>query len=216
MRRFEMTRQGHVVADGVEWGDKTVVLRWRGETPSTAVYSSIEMCQAVHGHDATEFAWLDHWYDGKPRVLEPMCVMCHGGPPADRGQHCIDCGAMGSIIYLPPDDIAEFRRRDKFDVERSYADRREMEYLRSMLPIPLGAAVERVRERQGLLDGERDWWAREEQRCGSPLWRVSLGRQSQIMAAITSDEALRAGVNRLSWLRADSSVETAPRPSLGL
>ncbi len=48
------------VAEGVEFSDKTVVLRWRGSTGSTAVHSSIECVKNVHGHNgATRVVYLD-------------------------------------------------------------------------------------------------------------------------------------------------------------
>ncbi|MGW0993491.1 hypothetical protein ACWD5V_09305 [Streptomyces sp. NPDC002523] len=47
------------VADGVQWADGTVVLRWR-ERPSTAVWDSLELMLSVHGHDgATRVVWAD-------------------------------------------------------------------------------------------------------------------------------------------------------------
>lgn len=46
-------------ARGVLFEDGTVILRWAGETPSTAVYASFAECERVHGHDGTEFIWND-------------------------------------------------------------------------------------------------------------------------------------------------------------
>jgi hypothetical protein len=49
-----------VVAEGVEWSDKTATLRWGGEHPSTAVWPNVEEILAVHGHEgATVLVWLD-------------------------------------------------------------------------------------------------------------------------------------------------------------
>lgn len=39
-----------VVADGVEFPDGSVALRWRGDLSSTAVYSGIPDVIAIHGH----------------------------------------------------------------------------------------------------------------------------------------------------------------------
>lgn len=49
-----------VVADGVEWHDGTVALRWRGERPSTVLWGSLADAIAVHGHDGrTRVVWPD-------------------------------------------------------------------------------------------------------------------------------------------------------------
>jgi hypothetical protein len=48
-----------VVAEGVEFTDGQVVIRWLGVTPSTVVWTSIAEARAVHGHGgATRFVWL--------------------------------------------------------------------------------------------------------------------------------------------------------------
>lgn len=47
------------VADGVQWADGTVVLRWRERT-STSVWDSLELMLSVHGHDGcTRAIFLD-------------------------------------------------------------------------------------------------------------------------------------------------------------
>lgn len=80
MRLFQLQRDEDptgisgtgVVADGVEFGDGTVVIRWRGERPSTVVWEDISAAEAVHGHvGATQFVFLGH--DGRPlgRPSEP-------------------------------------------------------------------------------------------------------------------------------------------------
>ncbi|MCP9205531.1 hypothetical protein [Streptomyces cucumeris] len=48
------------VADGVEWPDGSVTIRWRGERPSTVNWDSIEHAEAVHGHGgATRIVMVD-------------------------------------------------------------------------------------------------------------------------------------------------------------
>jgi hypothetical protein len=48
------------VADGVEWADGHVTLRWFGEHSSTVGWSSLDHAIAVHGHDgATQFVFVD-------------------------------------------------------------------------------------------------------------------------------------------------------------
>ncbi|MGW6292447.1 hypothetical protein [Streptomyces sp. NPDC055058] len=47
------------VADGVQWPDGTVALRWR-ERPSTSLWDNLELMLSVHGHDgATRVVWLE-------------------------------------------------------------------------------------------------------------------------------------------------------------
>lgn len=67
-RRFRLIRHFDVsgvsgtgvVAEGVEFGDGAVALRWKGDHPSTVAWDSVESILAVHGHDgATELIWLD-------------------------------------------------------------------------------------------------------------------------------------------------------------
>lgn len=67
-RRFYVYRRSDVsgvsgtgrVADGIEFTDGTVVIRWLTETASTAVYDSIEHLHAIHGHSgATTTHFID-------------------------------------------------------------------------------------------------------------------------------------------------------------
>lgn len=58
MRCFVLLRQDDqtgvsgtgVVAEGTEFSDKTVVIRWQSPTPSTVVWNSVEDAIKVHGH----------------------------------------------------------------------------------------------------------------------------------------------------------------------
>ena len=68
MRRFELHRDVDetgisgvgMVAEGVEFDDKTVVLRWMGWHRSTCVWESISEVEAIHGHNgSTKVVWLD-------------------------------------------------------------------------------------------------------------------------------------------------------------
>ena len=68
MRRFLLHRTKDetgfsgvgIVAEGVQFKDGTVCLRWRGTTPSTVVYNSIEDMEKVHGHNGhTKVIWKD-------------------------------------------------------------------------------------------------------------------------------------------------------------
>lgn len=56
------------VADGVQWPDGTVALRWRGRA-STSLWDSLELMLSVHGHDgATRAVWLDEQQMHRARI----------------------------------------------------------------------------------------------------------------------------------------------------
>lgn len=67
-RRFELFRHTDmsgvsgtgVVAEGIQFSDGSVAVRWKGANPSTAAWDSLAGVIAVHGHNgATEIRWLD-------------------------------------------------------------------------------------------------------------------------------------------------------------
>ncbi len=67
-RRFRLIRHHDVsgvsgtgpVAEGVQFTDGAVALRWYGDYPTTTVWDSIESVIAIHGHHgATEVEWYD-------------------------------------------------------------------------------------------------------------------------------------------------------------
>jgi hypothetical protein len=68
MRRFVLRRGEDVtgvsgtgdVAEGVEFDDGAVVIRWRGAAPSTVIWADINAAMSIHGHDGrTRAVWLD-------------------------------------------------------------------------------------------------------------------------------------------------------------
>jgi hypothetical protein len=67
-RRFRLIRHHDVsgvsgtgpVAEGVQFTDGAVALRWYGDYPTTTVWDGIESVVAIHGHGgATEVEWID-------------------------------------------------------------------------------------------------------------------------------------------------------------
>ncbi len=67
-RRFRLVRHVDVsgvsgtgvVAEGVEFTDRSAALRWHGDYPTTTVWESVESMIAVHGHaGATVIEWID-------------------------------------------------------------------------------------------------------------------------------------------------------------
>lgn len=68
MRRFYLNRNddinGHsgtgAVAEGVEFSDGTVAMRWRTSTASTALFASTNDLLTIHGHEgASDITWVD-------------------------------------------------------------------------------------------------------------------------------------------------------------
>ncbi|MFJ9657589.1 hypothetical protein ACIRPR_06425 [Streptomyces griseoflavus] len=58
------------VADGVQWPDGTVALRWIGDRPSTTVWGSVDDVAAIHGHGgATRIVWAEEQPD-RAAILE--------------------------------------------------------------------------------------------------------------------------------------------------
>ncbi|MGC4942222.1 hypothetical protein [Kribbella sp. DT2] len=68
IRRFKLHRFVDVsdvsgpgdVAEGIQFSDGSVAVRWISETPCTAVWDNIEALLVVHGHNGkTEVQWID-------------------------------------------------------------------------------------------------------------------------------------------------------------
>jgi hypothetical protein len=56
-----------IVAEGIEFSDGSVCIRWKSATPSTVVWASLDDAMKVHGHDgATEVLWLDSVFAWRP------------------------------------------------------------------------------------------------------------------------------------------------------
>lgn len=67
-RRFRFNRVEDIsgssgtgyVAQGVEFADGTVVVRWNSANASTAIYASMGELQNIHGHNGrTKIEWID-------------------------------------------------------------------------------------------------------------------------------------------------------------
>ena len=98
MRRFELIRNEDVsgvsgtgvIAEGVEFGDRTVVVRWHGKTASTVCWASIDDAMAVHGHEGrTSLRWLD----ADPTVCS--CPPIRGWDTASWGPTDLACPVHG-------------------------------------------------------------------------------------------------------------------------
>jgi hypothetical protein len=101
VRRFELLRNedpsgvsgtGHV-AEGVQFRDGTVVLRWRSRHLSTAIYDDISTVVEIHGHDgSTIVAWIDADHE------------LPSAPPSTRG--VVDLQPRSGTHELPLDPPA--------------------------------------------------------------------------------------------------------------
>jgi hypothetical protein len=115
MRLFQLHRDTDItgvsgtgiVADGIEWPDGTVSIRWRGDRPSVVFWDCVQDAMHVHGHvGATRFVWLG--YDGQPLVDAPEPVSAtsrgfgdwanfedtHGSPVTVRGSSAAEYDAV--------------------------------------------------------------------------------------------------------------------------
>ncbi len=72
MRRFQLIRHKDIsgvsglgtVAEGVEFTDGHVAMRWMSDIASTVIYTSIVEVAIIHGHGGnTDIAWLDEVSD---------------------------------------------------------------------------------------------------------------------------------------------------------
>jgi hypothetical protein len=102
---------GHV-ADGAQFADGTVVVRWRGAYPTTTTYTSMDAVRAIHGHSGmTTFVWLDG-----VRGVGAENAMLDGLENARNGSVGLHVDALARLTLPPsewraPDTVPEARRR---------------------------------------------------------------------------------------------------------
>lgn len=49
-----------IIAEGVEFTDGTVILRWVTGTKTTTIYDTIQDCEKIHGHQGkTQIIWKE-------------------------------------------------------------------------------------------------------------------------------------------------------------
>lgn len=104
------------IADGVQWPDGTVALRWR-ERPSTSIWDSLELMLSVHGHDgATRVVWL---YDATIPMTEHL-------EAANRAQVEIErLRAVAGRAYLLADRWQSAHGQSMFLVRAAGAELRD-------------------------------------------------------------------------------------------
>ena len=101
-------RGGRTVADVVDFGDGAVV-RWRGEVRSVAVYPSIDDAVKVHGHEGTEFRWINRPSKAYARgVADAAQDACESAFVSIGG---LDARTSPAVpAYVPADDREEWLR----------------------------------------------------------------------------------------------------------
>lgn len=117
---FNVTGTGHV-ADGVEFDDGTVVVRWRTATPSTVDWASMADAERVHGHEGSTTRFVFVGYDGRSLGEAPPArgfgtyvdLTIIGGPenPASPDAVWIYVGDGNTAVRLHPDAVVAVRDR---------------------------------------------------------------------------------------------------------
>lgn len=90
------------VADGVQFPDGSVAIRWRGARPSTVVWASLADALHVHGHSgATRVVWSGQQLAG------PACACAH-----PRDEHTVyGCADGCACEWLPKRAAAALTNR---------------------------------------------------------------------------------------------------------
>lgn len=126
-----------VVAQGVEFIDGTVALRWLSDWPTSVVFHDrgMDAVRAVHGHGgATEIRYTDACWDcggpippGDEGRETGLCQVCLNGPVPDRAErHLFDPAEVAGrsdpdltdverTAFLAPLDRADSRQGDQHD-----------------------------------------------------------------------------------------------------
>lgn len=103
------------VAEGVEWSDGTVALRWRGRWPTTSAWEGgLDAVLAVHGHGgSTVVRWLtvpllrttargaESGADRGPQVATPPTIGARV-PTASADGRCSRCGRAWPCLSCGP------------------------------------------------------------------------------------------------------------------
>jgi hypothetical protein len=113
-RRFRLMRHEDVsgvsgtgpVAEGVQFTDGAVALRWYGDYPTTTVWDGIDSVIAIHGHNgATEVEWLDPDPGPDPAVARREDLPPQPWPELHQAPESEDEGPGPSLTR--PDDGLE-------------------------------------------------------------------------------------------------------------
>jgi hypothetical protein len=111
-RLFQLVRHTDVsgvrgtgtLAEGVEWSDGAVTLRWRGRWPVTSLWDGgIDALLAVHGHNGrTQIHWLAITQQTAPQSTVPVPVDALWLPAAGPDGLCGRCGRGWPCLGCDP------------------------------------------------------------------------------------------------------------------
>lgn len=150
-RRFMVIRRvdetgvsgtGHV-ADGIEFDDGTVCVRWRTEHRSTIVFESLAAAEAIHGHGGkTTFQFHDD-----AGATAWLCCMCFADMDVPLN-HCYMCGSSGSAVAMAEWQLKRIQNHDKLRLASLDELHAEASVLRALAvrvfgPAALGLQAER-------------------------------------------------------------------------
>lgn len=79
-----------VVAEGIEFSDGSVALRWTGDTPSTAVWSDIRHVERIHGHQGAtvvEFTEAERLVKAYQQFVSKLLLWSPLSGPSTCGPH---------------------------------------------------------------------------------------------------------------------------------
>lgn len=94
------------IADGIEWLDGTVTIRWRGPRPSVAHWDSLSAAEDVHGHGGrTYVVWLD--LEQSTRAARERAEAERDGAYRERAQLLAWLAALHPAVRTPATDIDE-------------------------------------------------------------------------------------------------------------
>lgn len=128
MKTFELFREEDppgvsgkgVVAEGVQFGDGSCVLRWTTAVPSTGVYANIEDVEKIHGHNGkTALVWTSDVFNR----ARTDCIQdgAENAPFASIGG-LARRQAMVAPHYISQGDEAEYLRGYRYAARQHYGE----------------------------------------------------------------------------------------------
>jgi hypothetical protein len=97
-----------IVAEGVQFGDGSCVLRWTAAVRSTVFYDSLADVEKIHGHvGKTEVVWTSDLFSrGRIDCVQDRCENCPFASVGGLEQR----SSMSAPKYIAPGDAAEYLR----------------------------------------------------------------------------------------------------------
>lgn len=191
-KRFELHRQTDVtgvsgvgiVAEGIQFRDGRVALRWLTATSSSALYDSMEHVQAIHGHEgATTVVWIDddapcactvapvEGPELQPNLADLSQMSTGVGGAARVGEvEICDDQACETAHYLVRGDHVSFVSLERLrDAQRRHPGKRDLHLQPHLMPsdvrLPAGYVV--VHDASGRLLSKCDIYILKWRRSGT-------------------------------------------------